>query len=254
MAGTMGTDPITSSDNRWLKRLRKAASTHDDEILLEGPKQVDDALESGLNAIAVFVREGRDAPTGCDPDRTHVVAERAFRSLGDTKTSQGVLALFERPRHTIEEILESPGGVVAVDGVQDPGNVGAIVRLAAAFDLAGVITLSGSADPFSPRAVRGSAGSVLTVRVAGCSPRELVELCAKMGRRIFAAMPSGPSVAVTLPGNAVAVLGSEGRGVSSAIVDAGTPFSIPTSGRVESLNVATAAAITLWEMARSGRK
>jgi TrmH family RNA methyltransferase len=246
-------DPITSSDNRWLKRVRRAAERHEDEVLVEGPKQIEDALARGLHAVVILVREDRAAHPGLDPDRTFVVGERAFRTLGDTATSQGVVALFERPRATIEEILASTSPVVALDGVQDPGNVGAIVRLAAAFDLGGVIALSGSADPFSPRAIRGSAGTVLHTPVATASGEELVAGAARLARPLLVAMPAGPSIESGLPRNAVVVLGSEGRGASRTIVDAATPFSIPISERVESLNVASAAAIVVWELARKGR-
>lgn len=250
---TMSTETITSADNKWLKRVRKAARDHDEEILFEGPKQIEDALAHGLRPIVVLVREGMEAPEGCDPARAFAVAERTFRTLGDTVTSQGIVALFERPRATLDEILDGDGAVVALDGVQDPGNVGAVVRLAAAFDLAGVIVLSGSADPLSPRAIRGSAGAVLASRVAGASPPDLVDGCTRHARPLIVAMPSGPSIESGLPDRAVLVLGSEGRGVSRAIVDAARPFSIPTSRRVESLNVATAAAIAIWELTRRSR-
>jgi len=254
MSTPMSTDPITSSDNRWLKRVRKAATHHDEEILLEGPKQVEDALARGLTPIAIFVQEDRVPPNGSDPRIIHRVSERAFRSLGETATPQGVVALFARPETSLENVIAAPGSIVAVDGVQDPGNVGAIVRLAAAFDLAGVLVLSGSADPWSPRAIRGSAGAVLETRVATTTPARLREAAEAAGRPMLVAMPSGPSIDRGLPPDAIVVLGSEGRGVSSDLVAAASPFSIPTSGRVESLNVATAAAIAIWEMTRSGRR
>ncbi len=250
----MSNDPITSRDNRWLKRVRKAAEQHEDEIVLEGPKQIDDALARGLPPLVVLVREGRKAPTGCDLRVVQFVGERAFRTIGDTSTSQGLVALFERPRTEPGEILAASGPVLVLDGVQDPGNVGAVVRLTAAFDGAGVIALSGSADPFSPRAIRGSAGCVLTTPVATCSADTLDGECRRTGRPLFVAMPEGPSIERALPADAVVLLGSEGRGISQRFVDLASPFSIPTSSRVESLNVSTAAAIILWEISRSTRR
>lgn len=247
----MPKDPITSSDNRWLKRLRRAAERHQDEMVLEGPKQIADALERGLRPIAILVHESREAPRGADDRTTFHVADRPFRTIADTATSQGLVALFEQPRHELSSILDAPAPVVALDGVQDPGNVGAIVRLAAAFDLAGVVALSGTADPFSPRALRGSAGAALTTPVALVPHDAFLGECIRKGREIVAAMPGATPIGdVTLPRDAVLVLGSEGRGVADPIRDVATPVSIPTSARVESLNVAAAAAIIIWELAR----
>src|SRR5947207_4265261 len=124
---------ITSKENAWFKRLRNAMREHADEIVIEGPKAVSDAMAAGWKPIA-----------------TPEFSPQLVKSISDTKTSQGVIGLFERPRWKKEQILARRDAVaVALDGVQDPGNVGTIVRLAAAFDAAGVIILPGSADPFS---------------------------------------------------------------------------------------------------------
>jgi RNA methyltransferase, TrmH family len=244
-------EPITSSENRWLKRLRRAAERHDEEIVLEGPKQLSDALAHGMKPIAVFVRDDVEMPPGVEAKTAFIVADRAFRTVADTSTSQGIVALFARPRTSLASITDSGRALVALDAVQDPGNVGAVVRLAAAFELGGVVALSGTADPFSPRAIRGSAGAVLTTPVATDSASAFLAECARRGRPLFAAMPEGPSIAdIVLPRDAVVVMGSEGRGVAPEIREAARPFSIPTSRRVESLNVATAAAIVIWELRR----
>jgi TrmH family RNA methyltransferase len=147
--------------------------------------------------------------------------------------------LFERPRWTVDQIFSSDRLAVALDGVQDPGNVGTIVRLAAAFDAAGVILLSGCADPYGPKAIRASAGAILNVPIVSMSVEELLAA----GRPIFVADAKGSTT--ELP-TGVLVLGSEGQGLSPALRKAGRAISIQTSGRVESLNVAAAAAILLW--------
>jgi len=246
----MQNDPITSDANRWIKRARRAAERHKEEILVEGPKQIGDALSAGLEPIAVLVRENREPPSGLDPRITHPVATHVFRNLGDTATSQGIVALFEHPRMQPRSIIECDGPILVLDGIQDPGNVGAIVRLAVAFHAAGVIALSGTADPYSPRAIRGSAGTVLLIPVATCSPDELIDECARSDREVFVAHTDGPSVEKGFPDRPIVVFGSEGSGVRPEIDAIARAFSIPTSGRVESLNVATAAAIVLWELAK----
>ncbi len=150
-----------------------------------------------------------------------------------------MLALFERPQFDVDVLLQSDRTVVALDGVQDPGNVGTIVRLAAAFDAAGVALLPGSADAFSPKAIRASAGAILHVPVVSVTPQQLIDAA----RPLFAADTSGS--VDDLPARAIVVFGSEGSGVSDAIRASATPIAVRTSGRVESLNVAAAAAIFL---------
>jgi len=217
---------ITSRQNPWFQRIRDAVREHGQEIVIEGPKAVADALALGWQAITVV---GRDIE----------FSDELLRAVSDTKTSQGVLGLFHRPpaRFAEDKI------VAALDGVQDPGNVGTIVRLAAAFD-AGVALLPGCADPFSPKAIRASAGAILSVPIAAVTARQLVET----GRPLLYADARGTATAP--PRNAILVFGSEGRGVSEEIRQHGQAIGIETSGRVESLNVAAAAAILLWQAFR----
>ncbi|MHB9000203.1 MAG: TrmH family RNA methyltransferase, partial [Thermoanaerobaculia bacterium] len=133
---------------------------------------------------------------------------------------------------------------VALDGVQDPGNVGTIVRLAAAFDASGVIALEGCADPFGPKAIRASAGAIIHVPVATARKSELLEAAREAGVPLFATVPAGHPASPPSR-KAILVLGSEGAGVSSEIASVAEPLTIATSAAVESLNVAMAAAILL---------
>jgi len=214
---------ITSRSNAWFKRVREAIRQHASEIVIEGPKAVADAVAAGWKPIAI-------------PQFSPAL----LKSISDTKTSQGVIGLFERPRWKADEILaRSDTVVVALDGVQDPGNVGTIVRLAAAFDAAGVILLPGCADPYGPKAIRASAGAVLTV------PIVQMENLRAVRQPLFVADSRGSTKAPPAR-DAVLVFGSEGQGVSQEVRDLATPIAIETSGKVESLNVAAAAAILLW--------
>ena len=219
---------ITSKQNALVKRIREAIRDHRDEIVLEGPKQVADAIARGWRSIAVLER---------DLDLSAAV----FDSLAETRQPQGVLGLFERPRATAQEILARTGTIaVALDGVQDPGNVGTIIRLAAAFDAAGVLLLPGCADPFGPKAIRSSAGAILSVPVANITPGDLLEC----GVPLVATAMSGAAISPP-PSNAVLVFGNEGTGVSAELMRHATTISIRMSGGVESLNVASSAAILL---------
>lgn len=240
---------ITSRQNPWFKRVRDALREHRDEIVIEGPKFVADAMGAGWKPVAVFSRASGLEPRASDSSR-FVLSSELFDSLADTKSPQNRLALFERPRFSLSSVLGSRTAVVvALDGVQDPGNVGTIVRLAAAFDCAGVLLLPGSADAYSPKAVRASAGAVLSVPIANATAADLI----RSGLPLFAADRRGS--VTSLPVDAIVVLGSEGRGVSDEIRERSATISIPMSSRVESLNVAASAAILLAKSyeARRGR-
>jgi TrmH family RNA methyltransferase len=244
----MNSQTIASRQNVLFKRVRNALREHDREIVLEGRKQVADALASGWKPIAVITR-GNSTLTA-HPSQV-AFAPTLFDQLSDTRSPQDVIALFERPTSSFADLLKRRDSlVVALDGVQDPGNVGMIVRLAAAFECAGLALLPGCADPFSPKAIRASVGSILSVPVANVTARELLD--SKLP--IYAADASGKTTAPPAA-KAILVFGSEGSGVSDEIRRAATPIRVAMSARVESLNVAAAAAILLSKSyeARRGR-
>lgn len=219
---------ISSKQNPLIKRIREAIREHADEIVIEGPKAVADAIASGWKPIHVL-------------ERGVHVTDDVFDAISATRTTQGVLGLFERPRSRFEEILGRRDTIaIALDGVQDPGNVGTIVRLAAAFDAAGVLLLPGSADPFGPKAIRSSAGAVLHVPVASITYEELLAANVPLVATAMSGAAIDPPAS-----DAVLVFGNEGAGVSEELLRRSTLLAIPMTSRVESLNVASSAAILL---------
>jgi TrmH family RNA methyltransferase len=229
---------ISSRQNPLVKRIREALREHAAEIVIEGPKAVADARAAGWRPLAIMQTESSEAVA--DPLVTAVTAE-VYQHITETRSPQGVLGLFERPQASAAEILARRDSIaVALDGVQDPGNVGTIVRLAAAFDAAGVLLLPGCADAFGPKAIRASAGAILTVPVARIAMAEL--FAAELP--IYATAAAGETVDPPAR-NAVLVFGNEGAGVSRPLLERATAIAIPMAPRVESLNVATSAAILL---------
>lgn len=219
---------ISSRQNAWFKRIREAIRDHVGEIVIEGPKPVADAIAAGWKPIKVVTR---------DVDFTSEV----FDALAETKSPQNVIGLFERPRRSLSDLFARESSViVALDGVQDPGNVGTIVRLAAAFDANGVALLPGCADAFSPKAIRSSAGAILTVPVVNCYTGDLLA----RGWPIVAADAHG-EIGEPPARGAVLAFGSEGSGLSRDLARVAQTMAIRMSPRVESLNVATSAAILL---------
>jgi RNA methyltransferase, TrmH family len=219
---------VSSKQNPLVKRIREAIREHAEEIVIEGPKAVADAIASGWKPIVVL-------------ERGVQVTDTVFDSLSETRTTQGILGLFERPHADAAEILSRRDTIaVALDGVQDPGNVGTIVRLAAAFDASGVLLLPGSADAYGPKAIRSSAGAILNVPIANITRQELLDA----GVPLVSTAMSGSAIDPPAR-NAVLVFGNEGSGVSEELLERSAQIAIAMSSRVESLNVATSAAILL---------
>jgi TrmH family RNA methyltransferase len=219
---------ISSKHNPLFKRIREAIREHADEIVIEGPKAVADAIANGWKPIEVVTRDAE-------------FSAELFDALAGTKNPQNVIGLFERPRATAAQILARRDTIaVALDAVQDPGNVGTIVRLAAAFDAAGVLLLPGCADAFGPKAIRSSAGAILNVPVAPVTIDELRNAGVPLYATAMDGAKSDPPAK-----DAILVFGNEGAGVSEVVMRASKTLAIAMSDRVESLNVAASAAILL---------
>lgn len=228
---------LTSRDNPKVKRWMKLATDSrfrrsEKRALIEGPHLIEAALQRGLKLLAVLATE--EAQTnGLKPI---IVSRGVLRSVADTDTPQGIVAEIEIPR------IEATGSTVFLEGIQDPNNVGAILRSAAAFGVGRVVLDQACADPWSPRALRAGMGGHFALGIV--ETRDLgAELEAFKG-----------TLAVTVPRGGVAptkadgwVFGAEGRGVTDETLSrAGLRVTIPMTAGTESLNVAAAAAICFY--------
>ena len=209
----------------------------------------EEARRSGLDVPLVIAAAGlRQKMNG----RVRVVSDRQFRQLGSTETAQGIIALVRPPQWKLDDLFRGVPLVVVLDGLQDPGNAGAIVRAAEAFGASGVLFLTGTVSPFNSKVVRASAGSLFRVPfVAGL---EAAAAAAALGRRKICIHATGPRGGVTaaqadLRSPSALIIGSEARGVSDAWRGSGARLRIPTRG-VESLNAALSAAVLLYEASR----
>jgi TrmH family RNA methyltransferase len=291
---------LTSRDNRWLKEFRMALRgglpTESGSVGVEGVRLVEEALRSGCPIEAVLFSESgerhhqRLAPLIDRPEMafpTLRTTDRLFEGLADTEHPQGVAALVRPRTSTLDELLRAPISacaplLVVLAGVQDPGNVGTILRTAAAFGATGAVTAasgqSGTASPFSPKALRASAGAALhlpillgmslpilltqlkiaNVRTLATSVHEVSPSASSsvVGAR-FSASPSSTITPLLSPWEVdwcepVALLvGNEGAGLPEEVErSADARIRIPMASGIESLNAAAAAAVLFYEAAR----
>jgi TrmH family RNA methyltransferase len=246
-------ETITSAQNPLLKDVRRAVAhgglTSQGWCVAESFHLLNEALRSGRQVNAVIVAESAsdevDARVGRHNLKRAILPDKEFHKLASTENSQGVIALVTPATWTRDDLYRGVPLVVALDRIQDPGNAGAIVRTAEAFGATGVIFLKGSVNPYNPKTLRASAGSLFRIPfLAGAGTDDL------RGVTLYAAMPSGTSLdKADLAAPCGLVIGSEAHGVSPELRSMATEISIPTSG-VESLNAAVAAGILLYEARR----
>ncbi|MBE3589279.1 MAG: hypothetical protein IMW98_00455 [Firmicutes bacterium] len=228
----------------------------------EGPRLVEEALARlGPQSVErLYVSEAFAEGDGAAwvrrcPVPWVIVSAEAFRRMADTRTPQGVLALVRRPVPAPAALWGAPGAVLALDAVQDPGNVGAALRAAAAFGAAGAVLGPGCADPWGPKALRGAMGAAFSLPlVEAADLAAALEEARRAGRLVVALDARGSERVDRLPlDRAVLLLGSEGRGLGEAAAAADAVARIPFAEGMESLNVAAAAAVALYEAARRAR-
>jgi TrmH family RNA methyltransferase len=253
---------VQSKQNARLKELRRALAWpgRDPGALagIEGPNLVAEALRAGLRIECVFVAQNaeRMLDSMALPPHTEVllVPHELLVSALDTETPQAVAALIQPPHWAWKQVL---GGkqhraalVIVLAGLQDPGNLGTILRSAEAFGATGVVSLPGTVSAWNAKAVRASAGSVFRVPLLAAAAEECFRRLRECGAKIWTtAMREAASVdEVDLSGPVALLIGNEGNGVPpdlAALADGA--LTIPCTGPVESLNAATAAAILLYE-------
>jgi TrmH family RNA methyltransferase len=259
----MRIETVTSAANPLLKDLRRAVArgglTSEGFCVAESFHLLEEALRSDCRVAAVLASDSVKALVerhvgGLRGPRTIVLPDPLFQSIAATETSQGVIALVQPPEWTLEQIFRGRSMVVVLDGVQDPGNAGAIVRAAEAFSATGVIFVKGTVNPWHPKTLRASAGSLFRVPMVSGLDAALTRAALQQHRLdIYAAMPfTGSQMLaedVDLGRRCALVIGSEGRGVSNELQSVAQDLAIPTAG-VESLNAAVAASVLLYESRR----
>jgi RNA methyltransferase, TrmH family len=255
------TTTISSRTNARVKQLRAAFSANtrlsNGLVAIEGDHLIEEALRSGITPKVVFLSERREPPRTLPPSVELVrLTDDVFASAVNTQSPQGVAALITPPEHQLEGLFESaiPLALVAV-GLQDPGNIGTLIRSAEAFGANAVLTTTGTVSPWNQKALRASVGSTFRMPIVPVTKTDLEELHRRGIHLLAAVGAKGNGVLSTqeadLTQACAIMIGNEGAGLAPEWISLATSrITIPCPGPVESLNAAVAGSLLLYEASR----
>ena len=256
---------IEGRHNALVKELRAAFAhgelTSDGYCAIEGMRILEEAIRSGLKFKAVFFRASAEnraerlLPQLADQVETLLLPDKLFASTVPSETPQGVAALVRCKVFTLVDVLakSQAGPLLAIAGVQDPGNLGTILRSAEAFGAGGILLGEGTVNPFNSKVIRASAGSVFRLPMVQAKLLGTLNQMRELGLRLIATSShkGTPLDQATLTGPLAIFIGSEGAGLPRELLAQMTDtVAIPHSPTVESLNAGVAASIVLYEAAR----
>ncbi len=254
---------VTSKDNKQLKHCAKLVSSkkarrEEGLFVAEGQRLCEDAIRSGLRPQQTFIVEAMLEK--CQPildasAQVFLITEELSAKISDTQTPQGVFCVFQALDNGVALDTMKWQRVLLLSSLQDPGNIGTIIRSAEAFGIDGLILSADCPDLTAPKVLRSTMGGVfrLPIKVVENMEEEIARL-REEGFSVYATALSEKSLDITkldLSGKVAAVIGNEGNGLTQQVIDACTaPAIIPMTGKAESLNAAIAASIVIWEMCR----
>jgi len=256
----MPTPTITSRTNTRVKQLRAAFQNHarlsGGLVAIEGDHLLAEALRSGMVLKTVFLSEHRELPY-IVPRTVELLrlTDDVFSSVVETQSPQGIAALIVPPVHKLASILTGTPLILIAAGLQDPGNLGTLIRSAEAFAATGLLTTPGTVSPWNQKALRASVGSIFRVPVVTSALDEIAALKQKNIRILAAVAPHSqhviPAHEANLTQPCALLIGNEGAGLPPELLAlADDQITIPTPGPVESLNAAIAGSLLLYEAAR----
>lgn len=250
---------IRSSDNQIYKQCSKLERKKYRDLfgmyLIEGEKFVLDALACGQPVELIILRKDYEKPYLFGGAEVVFMEGKLFSGLTQTKNSQGVLAVVKKPEISRESFFsKDDGNYIVLDRLQDPGNIGTIIRTADAAGYRGVITIRGTGDLYSPKIVRAAAGSLFRMPAIEMeTPGEAAAFLKEAGKRIISTCFDTELFYydVDLRKNIGLVIGNEGNGISQELIAlSDLKIKIPMSGTIDSLNASVAAGILMYESVR----
>ena len=254
---------IRSKDNKIWKRCEQLTMRKYRDrsglYLIEGENLLDEAIRNHVRIETVLVRE--DCQKALPPeaaDKAFLLDARLFDKLAQTVTSQGILAVVAKAEVRKEDFIGLPGSnFIVLDRLQDPGNIGTILRTADAAGYRLAILMKGTADVYAPKVVRAATGSLFRMPVVSmASTEELVEFTRAAGKKLTATCLDAQRCYYDedLTHDIALVIGNEGSGVAPALIESSElRIKIPRQGNIESLNAAVAAGVLMYEAMRGKR-
>ena len=250
---------ISSKDNKIFRLCQQLShKKYRDKLglyLIEGENLLEEAVKNGAEIKTVLARPDYGGSFFGMEERAFFLDGRLFEQLSQTETSQGIMAVVEKPKLSWEGFKNIDGGnFIVLDRLQDPGNIGTIIRTADAAGYGLVAVMKGTADVFSPKVVRAAAGSLFRVPVVFMDDYdELVSFVKAAGGKLAATCFDTDRYYydVDLRENVALIIGNEGNGISKELIErADIKIKIPMTGAIESLNAAVAAAVLMYESMR----
>ena len=254
---------ITSKENRIFRHAlslkKKKYRDQFGEYLIEGPNLLKEALKEEVWVETVFVdpmmtaEEEEIISSGNLEDKDFCLSGNLFRELKDTETPQGIITVIRKPEFR-DPGKNTGGNVLVLDRLQDPGNIGTLIRTADAAGYEMAVFVKGTADPYGAKVVRSATGSLFRMPIYFAeNGREAVDFLHERGKRIFAtAMDADKAYYdAELTENAAVIIGNEGNGIDPELMKrADEKIMIPMAGNTESLNAAVAGGILMYERIR----
>lgn len=250
---------ISSKDNKIFRLCEQLThKKYRDKLglyLIEGENLLEEAVKNGAGIKTVLMcRDYRGSLFGTE-DKSFCLSDKLFEQLAQTETTQGIMAIVEKPELSPDRFLDRGGGnFIVLDRLQDPGNIGTILRTADAAGYELAIVMKGTADVFSPKAVRAATGSLFRMPVVFMdSVDELMEFTRAAGKKLVATCFDTDRYYYdeNLKGNIALIIGNEGSGISRELIECSDlKIKIPMHGNIESLNASVAAGILMYEAVR----
>jgi RNA methyltransferase, TrmH family len=258
---------IQSSQNNTIKEIKalhlKKNRDAQGLYFIEGIRFISDAIDNGQQIVKVIFSDKLESLNGgkelidmitATCEDCSLVSEKLFKEISDTQTPQGILAVLKKTEFVFDTVIEQGHSLVILDSLQDPGNVGTIIRTADAAGISAVILAKGCVDLFSPKVLRATMGSIFHMPIfEGIDINETIDILKKSGYKVIASHLAGQNnyFDEDLTGKSVIVVGNEANGISNETAKvADRLVKIPMPGRAESLNASVAASIMIYEIVR----
>jgi len=256
---------ITSKDNSIIKEVASLREKkYRDKLglyLVEGPNLVKEAMDYGGRPRFIFIKVGAGdevleiARLAEKTSTVYELTEDAFMKISDTQNPQGIIAVVEKHEYSSQSFFEmlGSGNVLVLDRLQDPGNVGTLIRMSEAMDFKGVVFIKGCADPYQPKVVRAAAGAIFRTPMLFLEDAsECIDVLKAHNKTTYAAFMNAKLrvMDADLRENAAVIIGNEGSGISKEFENNTEKLMIPMSGKTESLNAALAGTIIMYESKR----